>query len=41
MIVLGDCTATDTQEEQDFCEKWIFPKIGRLMNYREFLDALE
>ena len=41
VIVLGDCTATDTQEEQDFCEKWIFPKIGRLMNYREFLDALE
>ena len=41
VIVIGDCTATDTQEEQDFCEKWIFPKIGKLMNYKEFLEALE
>ena len=41
VIVIGDCTATDTQEEQDFCEKWIFPKIGKLMGYREFLEALE
>lgn len=41
VIVIGDCTATDTQEEQDFCEKWIFPKIGRVMGYKDFLDALE
>lgn len=41
VIVIGDCTATDTQEEQDFCEKWIFPKIGKLMNYQDFLAALE
>ncbi len=41
VIVISDCTATDTQEEQDFCEKWIFPKIGKVMNYREFLEALE
>ena len=41
VIVIGDCTATDTQEEQDFCEKWIFPKIGKLMGYREFLETLE
>ncbi|MFQ8842535.1 MAG: cysteine hydrolase family protein [Clostridium fessum] len=26
VIVINDCTATDTQEEQDFCEKWIFPE---------------
>lgn len=41
VIVIGDCTATDTQEEQDYAEKFIFPKIGRLMKYKEFLDALE
>ena len=41
VIVINDCTATDTQEEQDFCEKWIFPKIGKVMNHEEFLEALE
>jgi len=41
VIVIGDCTATDTQEEQDYAEKWIFPKIGKVMNHKEFLDALE
>lgn len=41
VIVIGDCTATDTQEEQDFCEKWIFPKIGTVTTAREFLEALE
>jgi nicotinamidase-related amidase len=40
VVVVGDCTATDTQEEQDFCEKWIFPKIGKVMNHKEFLAAL-
>lgn len=41
VIVIGDCTATDTEEEQNYAEKWIFPKIGKVMNYREFLNALE
>lgn len=41
VIVVGDCTATDTQEEQDYSEKFIFPKIGKVMNYKEFLEALE
>lgn len=41
VIVIGDCTATDTQEEQNYAEKWIFPKIGKVMGYKEFLDALE
>jgi nicotinamidase-related amidase len=40
VVVVSDCTATDTQEEQDFCEKWIFPKIGRVMTSEEFLKAL-
>jgi len=41
VIVVGDCTATDTQEEQDYVEKFIFPKIGKVMNAGQFLDALE
>jgi nicotinamidase-related amidase len=41
VLVIGDCTATDTQEEQDYAEKWIFPKIGKVMNHKEFLEALE
>jgi nicotinamidase-related amidase len=40
VIVISDCTATDTREEQDFCEKWIFPKIGRVMTSDELLKAL-
>jgi nicotinamidase-related amidase len=41
VVVISDCTATDTQEEQDFCEKWIFPKIGRVMDHQTFLSLLE
>jgi len=41
VIVIADCTATDTQEEQDYAEKFIFPKIGKVMNHKEFLEALE
>lgn len=41
VIVIGDCTATDTQYEQDYAEKTIFPKIGKVMNADEFLSALE
>jgi nicotinamidase-related amidase len=40
VIVLSDCTATDTDEEQKYAEKWIFPKIGRVMTSKEFLAAL-
>ena len=40
VIVISDCTATDTQEEQNFCEKWIFPKIGKVLDHKEFLMAL-
>jgi len=40
VIFVSDCTGTDTQEEQDFCEKWIFPKIGQVMTEQEFLEAL-
>ena len=40
VIVLGDCTATDTQEEQDYAEKFIFRKIGKVMDHNTFLNAL-
>jgi len=40
VIVVADCTATDTDEEQKYAEKWIFPKIGRVMSSQEFLAAL-
>ncbi len=40
VIVIGDCTGTDTDTEQNYAEKFIFPKIGRVMNYKEFLSSL-
>lgn len=41
VVVISDCTATDTQEEQDYAEEYIFPKIGEVMSSEEFLEALE
>ena len=40
VVVIGDCTGTDTQEEQDYAEKFIFPKIGSVMDHEEFLNSL-
>jgi nicotinamidase-related amidase len=40
VIVIGDCTGTDTDEEQNYAEKYIFPKIGQVMGYKEFLANL-
>ncbi len=40
VVVIGDCTGTDTDEEQNYAEKFIFPKIGMVMNYKEFLKSL-
>ncbi len=40
VVVIGDCTGTDTDEEQNYAEKFIFPKIGTVMNYKEFLKSL-
>ncbi|MBA4391631.1 MAG: cysteine hydrolase [Syntrophus sp. (in: bacteria)] len=40
VIVIGDCTGTDTDEEQNYAEKFIFPKIGLVMKYKEFLKNL-
>ena len=40
VIVVADCTGTDTDEEQNYAEKYIFPKIGQVMNSTEFLAAV-
>src|ERR1039458_3483567 len=40
VIVISDCTATDTEEEQNYAETRIFPKIGTVMTHEEFLDAV-
>jgi hypothetical protein len=40
VIVVADCTATDTEREQKYAEEVIFPRIGKVMNADEFLAAL-
>ena len=41
VIVISDCTGTDTQAEQDYAETYIFPKIGMVTTAKEFLASLE
>ncbi|MBA7529960.1 Peroxyureidoacrylate/ureidoacrylate amidohydrolase RutB [subsurface metagenome] len=41
VIIIADCTSTDTQTEQDYAEKYIFSKIGKVMNSDEFLHSLD
>jgi nicotinamidase-related amidase len=40
VIVLRDCTGTDTDREQEYAEQVIFPKIGRVMTSDEFLASI-
>jgi nicotinamidase-related amidase len=40
VIVVADCTGTDTDEEQNYAEQYIFPKIGQVMTSQEFLSAV-
>lgn len=40
VIVVSDCTATDTQREQDYAEQVIFPRIGKVMTSDEFLAQI-
>ena len=40
VIVISDCTATDTQREQDYAEQVIFPRIGKVMTGEEFLKSI-
>jgi nicotinamidase-related amidase len=39
VMVVSDCTATDTAEEQNYVEKFIFPKIGNVVNSKDFLAS--
>ena len=39
-MVIGDCTATDTEREQRYAEEVIFPKIGKVLDHKEFLASL-
>ena len=41
VILVSDCTGTDTDEEQRYAETFIFPKIGEVMTAAEFLTAVE
>ncbi|MHB1526079.1 MAG: cysteine hydrolase family protein [Candidatus Dormibacteria bacterium] len=41
VIVVSDCTGTDTDEEQRYAETFIFPRIGQVMTAAEFLLAVE
>lgn len=41
VAVVSDCTATDTKEEQDYAEEYIFPNIGEVLDAEEFLDSLD
>jgi nicotinamidase-related amidase len=40
VTVLADCTATDTEREQTYAEEVIFPRIGRVMSSKDFLDQV-
>lgn len=40
VIVINDCTATDTDREQLYAEEVIFPRIGTVMTSKEFLVAI-
>ncbi|HET7755138.1 MAG TPA: cysteine hydrolase [Anaeromyxobacteraceae bacterium] len=41
VIVVKDCTGTDTDREQEYAEEVIFPRIGKVMTSAEFLAAIE
>jgi nicotinamidase-related amidase len=41
VVVVKDCTATDTDREQEYAEEVIFPRIGRVMTSDEFLKAIK
>ncbi|MGC8602639.1 MAG: cysteine hydrolase family protein [Desulfomonilaceae bacterium] len=40
VLMIKDCTATDTQREQDYAEEVIFPRIGKVLTSEEFLGAI-
>ena len=40
VVLIKDCTATDTDREQLYAEEVIFPRIGNVMTSAEFLAAI-
>ncbi len=40
VMVIKDCTATDTDREQEYAEEVIFPRIGKVVTADEFLSAI-
>ncbi|NQT60651.1 MAG: cysteine hydrolase [Bacteroidetes bacterium] len=40
VMVIKDCTATDTDREQEYAEEVIFPRIGKVLTADEFLHSL-
>ncbi len=40
VMVIADCTGTDTAEEQSYAETFIFPKIGQVLDADEFLASV-
>jgi nicotinamidase-related amidase len=40
VMVIKDCTATDTDREQLYAEEVIFPRIGKVLTSHEFLAAI-
>jgi len=40
VILIKDCTATDSDREQEYAENVIFPRIGKVMTANEFLESL-
>ena len=40
VILIKDCTATDTDREQLYAEEVIFPRIGKVMTSKEFIAAI-
>lgn len=40
VIMVADCTGTDTDTEQDYAETYIFPKIGQVMSAQDFLSVV-
>lgn len=40
VMVIKDCTATDTDREQEYAEEVIFPRIGKVITADEFLSAI-
>jgi len=41
VLVVRDCTATDTEREQLYAEEVIFPRIGKVVTAEEFLSSLQ